>query len=121
MSTCNPTRRKRVMRLPRRTRGEKIDHAEILRVIRLVADTCGVRPVDFIRQDRHTKIARARHLAIATVYHQFPGLVCEQIGELFHRDHAAVRCSIGSHARLLGRDAAYQAQHAQITIAVNYP
>lgn len=121
MTPTNTARRRRVMRLPRRTRGENLDHADILRVIRLVATTCGVRPGDFIRHDRHPQIARARHLAIATIYHHFPGLVCEQLAELFHRDHSSVRCAIGSHANLLRRDAAYQAWHAQLTLALNYP
>jgi chromosomal replication initiation ATPase DnaA len=120
MTPTNTTRR-RVMRLPRRTRSAKLDHAEILRVIRLVATTCGVRPFDFIRQDRHLHIARARHLAVATIYDRFPGMVIEQVGEIFHRDHCTVRCSIAAHARLVRYDAAYQAWHAQISLSLSHP
>ena len=91
-----------------------VDPAAILAVIQAVADATGLSPADFVGRDRAREICHARHLAIATVWQEFPQLTSIQLSEIFHRGHSAMIKSRDESTHLLQSNSDYQRLHARV-------
>lgn len=96
-------------------RARKIDTTSILTVIRVVVGVCQVPAASLTRKTPgQLAVNHARHLAMHCLYAYVPGIVHEQIAELFHRHTSGVTKSAERHAVLLATDPQYRRLHQQI-------
>ena len=96
-------------------RSNKPDTASILTVLKVVTGVCQVPGSSLIRKTPGQQaINHARHLAIHALYAYVPGIVHEQIGEIFHRHCSGVTKSTERHAILIASNPQYRRLEKQI-------